>query len=238
MDVPTPATGCAMPGYAIAPAEHLLGLPGSWPAYLGPLWDGYARRPEVFGADAADVDAAAEALYGATEPWPAYRVPLPAGAVVWVVHRDHPDGAGTDFVLTRPDLPGEVSLASLDGHHRGPGFSRPDLLGAAGAVPPGAEGVRDPDVRLLLLLPAFGDALTPAEEAVRRVGAALTAVGVAAGETAAVAEGLLDHPYRGGTVWSGPQDSPLSGGGGGHVPAGGALFSPAPDPAAPASGTA
>ncbi|GGX10399.1 hypothetical protein [Streptomyces lomondensis] len=237
MEVPTSLTGYATPGHGIVPAEHQLDLPGFWPAYFGPLWDGLAREPGLFGADLADVDAAAEALYESTEVWPAYRIPLPGGAVLWIVHRNFPDDAGTDFLLTRPDRPEVVSLARLDGHFGGPGLSWPDLLAVAGSAPAEAEGVRDPDLRLLLLLPAFGDADTPVEESVERTAAALGAVGVPADAAPGVAEGLLDHPYWNGPVWSAPGDSPLSGGSGAERPSGTALLSDAgplsPSPEAP-----
>lgn len=208
MEVPTSLTRYAMPGHGIAPAEHQLDLPGFGPAYPGPLWDGFG----LLGADPADVDAAAEALYDATEVWPVYRVPLPGGAVLWIVHRNFPDDAGTDFLLTHPDRPREVPLASIEGHHTGPGLSWPDLIAVAGAAPPDAEGVRDPGLRLLLLLPASGDAETPAEEAVERISVALTAVGVPAEAAPGAAERFLDHPLWDGSVWSAPGDSPLSGG--------------------------
>jgi hypothetical protein len=212
MEVPTSLTGYTMPGHGIAPAEHRLDLPGFWPAYLGPLWDGFAREPELFGADPADVDAAGEALYDTTEVWPAYRIPLPGGAVLWIVHRNFPDDAGTDFLLTHPDRPREVPLASIEGHHTGPGLSWPDLIAVADAAPADAEGVLDPDLRLLLLLPAFGDAETPAEEAVQRISVALTAVGVPVEAAPEAAERFLDHPLWDGPVWSDPVGSPLSGG--------------------------
>ncbi|NNN34847.1 hypothetical protein HLK59_31690 [Streptomyces sp. S3(2020)] len=213
MDLPSSLTGYAMPGHGIAPAEHLLGLPGFWPAYFGPVWHGLANEPEPFGADAADVDAAAEALYEATETWPAFRIPLHGGRLLWVVHRNFPDDAGTDYLLTRPDHPRETLVAAIEGHQSGPGFSWPDLVSVADSVPPDAEGVCDPDQRLLLLLPAFGDANVPEGEGVARISRALTTVGVSGEAAYAMADRFLDHPLWPAPSWPGPDTSPLSGGG-------------------------
>jgi hypothetical protein len=212
MDVPTSLTGYAQPGYGIAPAEHQLDLPGFWPAYLGAVWSDVAVEPEVFGgADLADVDAAGEALWEATEVWPAYRVPLEGGRGVWIVHRNFPDDAGTDYLLTDPALPRERRLASVEGHFTGPGLSWSDLLAVADEAPGDGAGVRDPDLRLLLLLPAYGDAATPVEEALARISTALTAVGVAPEAAPALAERFLDHPLWGSPYWNVPGGSPLSG---------------------------
>jgi hypothetical protein len=228
MEVPTALAAYAQPGHGIAPAEHLLGLPGFWPAYFGPVWHAFSREPELFGADSADVDAAAEALYDATLTWPAYRIPLPGGQVLWTVHRNFPDDAGTDYLLTGPDRPREERLASIEGHHGGPGLSWPDLLAAAASAPEDAAGVHHPDLRLLLLLPAFGDAETPVEEAVERISAALRAVGVDAEAAPEAAERFLDHPLWESPLWVAPGDSPLSGGTSAPRPLHRALFSPAP----------
>lgn len=211
MEVPTSLARYAEPGYGIATAEHLLDLPGFWPAYYGPTWDVFASEPEAFGADLADVDAAGDALYDATEVWPAYRIPLPGGHLLWIVHRNFPDDAGTDYLLTHPDRARETCLASIEGHFTGPGLSWPDLVAVADSAPADAEGVRDPDLRLLLLLPAFGDADTPVQEAVERIAAALVAVGMTE-EAAPEAAGLfLDHPFWESPYWATPGSSPLSG---------------------------
>jgi hypothetical protein len=183
------------------------------------VWHEFANEPEVFGADAADVDAAAEALYEAIETWPAFRIPLGGGHLLWVVHRNLPDDAGTDYVLTHPDRSRETLLAAIEGHQSGPGLSWPDLLSVADRVPPDAEGVRDPDHRLLLLLPAFGDADVPDGEGVERISRALTAVGVS-GETAYdMADRFLEHPLWPAPTWPGRDTSPLSGGSGPKEPA-------------------
>ena len=211
MDVPTSLARYAEPGHGIAPAEGLLTLAGFWPAYFLPGWDDFLEEPELFGADEADVDAATEALYSARDVWPAYRIPLAGGHLLWTVHRNFPDDPGTDYLITHPDWDREAPLASLEGHFTGPGLSWPELVAVADSAPAGAEGVCDPASRLLLLLPAFGDADVPLAEAVARVSGALIAVGVTAREAPGVAERLLDHPFWEGPTWTVQGASPLSG---------------------------
>ncbi|GGN69937.1 hypothetical protein GCM10011579_044620 [Streptomyces albiflavescens] len=211
MDVPTSLASFALSGYGIAPAEHLLALPGFWPAYYGPTWDGFADEPELFGADAADVDAAAEALYDATEIWPAFCLPLAGGHLVWIVQVTLSDDPGTSYLITHPDWRRHGHLASIEGHFSGPGLSWPELVAVADSAPADAEGIRDPDLRLLLLLPAFGDADVPVEEAVERIAGALTAVGVSRAAAPAAAERFLDHPFWDGPTWTVQGPSPLSG---------------------------
>lgn len=219
MDPASPSAGYAMPGHSIVPAEHLLDLPGFWPAYFGPVWREFADEPEAFGADAADVDAAAEALYEATETWPAFRIPLHGGRRLWVVQRNFPDEAGTDYLLTHPDRPRETLLAAIDGHHTGPGLSWPDLVSVADSVPPDADGVRDPDQRLLLLLPAFGDADVPDDEGVQRISRALITFGVSEEAAYDMADRFLEHPLWPAPTWPGRGNSPLGGGSGSGRPA-------------------
>lgn len=212
MDVPLSLARYAEPGHGIAPAEELLGLAGFWPAYFLPGWDEFIEEPGLFGADEADVDAATEALYSAQEIWPAYRIPLAGGHLLWIVHRNFPDDPGTDYLITHPDWDRDVPLASLEGHFSGPGLSWPELVAVADSAPARAAGVRDPALRLLLLLPAFGDADVPVAEAVSRISGALTAVGVPESAAPEVAERLLDHPFWDGPTWVTQGGSPLSGG--------------------------
>ncbi|MEU8648051.1 hypothetical protein AB0C91_39870 [Streptomyces sp. NPDC048674] len=211
MDDSAPPPDLAPPGFSIAPAEQLLRLPGFWPAYYVPTWDDFADEPELFGADGADVDAAVDALYGPVDPWPAYRLPLAGGHVLWIVHSNHPEDSGTDYVITHPAWSRSGRPASIEGHFSGPGLSWPELPAVAGSAPPGAEGVLDPGTRLLLLLPAFGDADVPTEEAVRRIADALTGAGMAAEAAPGAAVRFLDHPFWDGPTWTPQGPSPLSG---------------------------
>ncbi|MFE7274533.1 hypothetical protein [Streptomyces sp. NPDC057623] len=211
MELPTSLAGYAMPGHGIAPAERLLRLPGFWPAFHMPVRDEFAQEPDAFGADSADVDEAISALHDAEEVWPAFRIPVAGGHTLWIVHRNFPDDAGTDYLITHPDWDRHAFLASLDGHYSGPGLSWPELVAVAESAPAGAEGGVDPGARLLLLLPAFGDADVPEAEAVARISGALTEVGVAEEAAPEVAEQLLDHPFWEGPTWAVRGRSPLSG---------------------------
>ncbi|MET8978706.1 hypothetical protein ABZX85_24120 [Streptomyces sp. NPDC004539] len=214
MEVPAPLSGYAHPGHGIAPAEQHLALPGFWSAYLSVS----RGDTEEFGADLADVDAAYEALYDATRTWPAFRLPLSSGRTVWIVFANFPDDPGVDYLLTDPAHPTPRTLAATEGPFAGPALSWPDLLAIAEDVPqplPGPtavqrdDGVLDPDHRLLLLLPAYGDIDTPTEAALERVTTALLRTGVPRATAPALAERLLDT----GTTWDASGVTPLSGAG-------------------------
>jgi hypothetical protein len=132
--------------------------------------------------------------------------------VLWIVQRNFPDDAGTDYLITHPDWDRHAYLASLDGHYSGPGLSWPELVAVTESAPAGAEGVVDPGLRLLLLLPAFGDADVPEAEALARTSEALWTVGVSEEASPEVAERLLDHCFWDGPSWGVRGRSPLSGG--------------------------
>ncbi|MFF2548619.1 hypothetical protein ACFVUY_39500 [Kitasatospora sp. NPDC058063] len=106
--------------------------------------------------------------------WPAFTIALPAGHRLHVVHRTVPDEAGIDYLVHHPDWERAEVLARIDGHFMSPGLSWPELIAAADHGPPAGGTVADPHARLLLLLPAFGDAATP-PQAVDRLAAALRA---------------------------------------------------------------
>ncbi|MFF2147213.1 hypothetical protein [Kitasatospora sp. NPDC058190] len=105
--------------------------------------------------------------------WPVFTIPLAAGHQLHVVYRAVPDEVGVDYLVDHPNWERAELLARDDGHFMGPGLSWPDLVAAAdNGLPCGT--VADPHARLLLLLPAFGDAAAP-PEAVDRLAAALRA---------------------------------------------------------------
>ncbi|WP_416969114.1 hypothetical protein [Streptomyces sp. 4F14] len=208
MEVPPPLNGYAHQGHGIAPAEHHLTLPGFWPAHLAVSPDHF----EQFDADPADVDAAYEALYEAPHAWPAYRLPLPHGRTIWIVYAGFPDDPVVDYVLTDPAHPGRPrTLAGTEGAFSAPALPWPDLLALAGAAPGTGEGVRDPDRRLLLLLPAYADVDPPTREALERTATALTTIGVPARGAPALARHVLDRhtPW----TWDVSGTTPLSGAG-------------------------
>ncbi|MCX4462215.1 hypothetical protein OOK58_57990 [Streptomyces sp. NBC_01728] len=192
--------------------EGLLALPGFWAAYL--LWlcqtEENDPEPEWFGVDAADTDAAYEALTD-NEQWPVIRIPFGGGHTVVIVGRNFPDDEGTEFFISHPEWDRHGHLATLDGHQAGPGLSWQELAHIAGTPDENAPGVHAPHARLLLLLPALGDANTPIE-AVELVGDALVWTGISAGDAPAVAQALLhDHPLWEPAEWSPASASPLSG---------------------------
>ncbi|MFD8694341.1 hypothetical protein [Kitasatospora purpeofusca] len=108
--------------------------------------------------------------------WPAFTVPVNGGRL-HIVHRNLEGGAGTDYLLHHADRDRAELLARVDGHFMGPALSWPELMAVADNGPTGCP-TTNPDHRLLLLLPAFGDADVPVEAAARLATAlrALTAV--------------------------------------------------------------
>ncbi|MFJ1751417.1 hypothetical protein [Kitasatospora sp. NPDC088134] len=140
--------------------------------------------------------------------WPTFTIPLAAGHRIHVVHRTVPDDAGVDYLLHHPDWERAELLARIDGHFMSPGLSWPDLITAADNGLSLDGTVADPHARLLLLLPAFGDAAAP-PEAVDRLAAALRArLGTPAAEplAATMLEGQgLAGPVRWATAAGGTQ---------------------------------
>ncbi|GAA2776894.1 hypothetical protein [Streptomyces showdoensis] len=203
-------------GYEDAPLttrEDLLSLPGFWPAYL--LWlcrtGDEEPRPGWFGADEADTDAAIEALTDG-ERWPVFRIPFGAGHSVVVVGRNLADDTGTDYFVTHGEWERHGHLASVDGHHAGPGLAWRELVHIAATPDLDAPGVHTHHARLLLLLPVLGDADLP-PEAAWLVADALLQAGVGDDEAPGLAEALLEeHPLWESPEWTLAGASPLSGG--------------------------
>jgi hypothetical protein len=161
-----------------------------WPTYLvSCLSDRLdpAIAEAAFDVDERDLEAYYKRLADPNR-WPVFRVGLSDGHEIDIVYRNLPGTHGVDFVLCRPGGEHPLELANLEGHYFGPGLSWPELVATA-AFSGAPHGVVEPDARLLLLLPAFGDADLPSG-ATARVTAALTSCG--AGPAAgALAETLL-----------------------------------------------
>ncbi|MEU8496269.1 hypothetical protein AB0C86_06010 [Streptomyces lavendulae] len=102
---------------------------------------------------------------------PVFTVPVADGLSLHVLYENAGEDAGVHYLISHPDWEHAEFLARDDGHRRGPGLSWPELIGAADNGLPGGT-TTDPDTRLLLLLPALGDADLPAE-AGRRLAACL-----------------------------------------------------------------
>lgn len=181
----------------VVDGRPLLDAAGFWAARLADLSEGFT--PEDFGADAADAGAVLERLHDPAA-WPVLTVPLPGGLAI-VVHGDNgEEWPSTHYFLTHADWGASLVLASDDQDRIGPGLCWPELLSLLRA-PDGAEGVTDPDERLLLLLPVVGDADVP-PEAVDRVVAALVAQGAPEGCVPLARRLLEGHPMWGVARWS------------------------------------
>ncbi|XVU25456.1 hypothetical protein ACQPZJ_51220 [Actinoplanes sp. CA-054009] len=87
--------------------------------------------------------------------WPVLQVTDHLAVILWHGH-DHE--GGIDYVILPPESARCLSIAAVEGHGYGPGLSWPETLRA---VNHGHLGT--PAQRLLLLLPALGDAATPPE---------------------------------------------------------------------------
>lgn len=195
----------------LTPGEDLLLLPGFWAATLLWLAEGEELDPDpaLFGVDEADADAAFEAL-GDPAAWPVIRLPFADGHQVVIVHCNLAEDEGVDFHLDHPDWDRPLRVASMEGHYTGPGLAWRELIHVA-HHPGEGPGVTDPHARLLLLLPALGDADLP-PDAAATVAEALTAVGAPTGTVHELAEALLDHPFWDGPSWAFEDAvSPLSG---------------------------
>lgn len=164
-----------IPGYDGGPFTYQAGLLDESLFWLGHLYscgDSEEAAELLLGADH---DAAGDFQRRLWERagWPAFTVPLAAGHRLHVVCRTAADDPGTDYLLHHPDWDGAELLARDDGHFMGPGLSWRELVAAADNALPGGS-TTDPDARLLLLLPAFGDDDVP-DDAVGRLAGALRA---------------------------------------------------------------
>lgn len=193
-----------IPGYHDGPFDRCPGLLAErmfWMEHLSSWGSGTWRR--LFGPESAWADRQTykQQLWQRTA-WPTFTIPVAAGHRLHVIYRTpsdyhaHPDEAGVDYLIHHPDWDRAELLARDDGHWIGPGLSWPELVAAANNGLPGGT-TKDPHTRLLLLLPACGDAALP-QDAVDRLAAALrTRLGMQAAETLAPA--MLE-----GQGWTGP----------------------------------
>lgn len=180
-----------IPGYDGGPLTYQAGLldePLFWLGHLSSCIHSEEAEELLFGAD---YDAAGEfqgRLWERAE-WTAFTVPLAADHRLHVVYRTFADDSGIDYLLHHPDWGQAELLAQDDGHFMGPCLSWAELVAAADNVLPGGS-TTDPDSRLLLLLPAFGDDAVP-DDAVGRLAGALGAR-TAVEDPGLLASALLD----------------------------------------------
>ncbi|MFG2758045.1 hypothetical protein [Streptomyces wuyuanensis] len=188
-------------GYDVSPlvaGESLLARPGSWSNYLLSMCSdgGCAERPvpEWFGEDGADVDALPEVLFD-PERWPVFRMPAEDGPGAVVIYRNLDGDYGTDYLLTNPGRSCAEQIASWDGDFSGTGLTWRELIRIADSPSFAADGVQDPAIRFLLLLPLLTDPDMP-ETASARLLAALAVVGAPQDTASIAAEHLLGHLTR------------------------------------------
>ncbi|WP_329251878.1 hypothetical protein OG417_07925 [Actinoallomurus sp. NBC_01490] len=149
-------------------ASEWMDDPRWWPAFLWSVGGSHAAAG-AFDVDPADVETMLETLHR-TERWPVMSINAAGDSRVFLVWRNFEDDSGWDYLLTAAGSDTPTELAVLDGHFRGPGLSWAELIAMAGQP----DGERGPAERLLLLLPAVGDADLLAADLVT---AAVAAVG-------------------------------------------------------------
>jgi hypothetical protein len=150
-----------------------------------------------FGVDVDDAEALCEQLLD-HDRWPVFHVPLKSGATIHVIYRNLDGDMGLDFVLAHPDWPSDLQLAAVEGCFVGPGLSWPELTAIAEQPPTAADSAAG---RLLMLLPAMGDANLP-DHAAPTLAAALTRT-TGAPDARRVADLLLygNKPYWSPADW-------------------------------------
>ncbi|WP_254898172.1 hypothetical protein [Kitasatospora sp. NA04385] len=156
-----------IPGYDSGPLAHLpelLDEPRFWLGHLYSCVQSEEAEELLFGADYDAAEDFHRRLSGRAD-WPVFTVPVTAGRL-HVVYRNLEEDTGTDYLLHHPGWDRAELLAQDDGHFMGPGLSWPELTAAADNGLAGGS-TTDPDARLLLLLPAFGDTALPAAAAER-----------------------------------------------------------------------
>ncbi|MBQ1028383.1 hypothetical protein [Micromonospora sp. C95] len=141
-----------------------------WPAFLL-SFGGSDIAAIAFDIDPAEVEEYAAELHDPNR-WPFLILPLARGHRLYILFRNFEDDSGWDYLLQPADSDTVITLAALEGSFQGPGLSWPELLVTAGQPDP----ARTQAERLLLLLPAVGDADLP-HDAKELVATAVVAVG-------------------------------------------------------------
>ncbi|TXS12828.1 MULTISPECIES: hypothetical protein [unclassified Streptomyces] len=188
-------------GYHHAPlvaGDSLPARPGFWSNHLLPMCGGEPGAaspvPEWFGDDGADTDALSETLFD-TGRWPVLRLPVADGPGIVVVYRNLVGDHGIDYLRLHPGRSVPQRLGSWEGDLSGTGLTWHELQRVAATPSPSAEGVEDPDARLLLLLPLLADPYV-SEAAPATLRTALIACGAPRDTAAETAARLLAHLTR------------------------------------------
>lgn len=201
-------------GDEVVAGEHLADDLAFWFAHFVISFGVEDDAAGEYGVDAQAYAAMIARLGDADGPGTALRVPFDGGHTAYVLWQNWEDESTVDYLVHHPAW-GRLGFLAQDGPHgSGPGLAWPELLTLAGSAEAGgaqatAEGLADPARRLLLLLPALGDADTPAE-ARDVVANALAEVGFRAEAVAELAARLLGEPGGAGRpTWSVREGSPI-----------------------------
>ncbi|BCJ39564.1 hypothetical protein GCM10010168_92570 [Actinoplanes ianthinogenes] len=144
------------------------------------MFDGCAEPELILELFEGEDLAALDEEIRASGRWPVIPIGERFAQVVW---HGHEFEGGTDYVVLTPGR--AISVAAREGHGYGPGLSWAEF-----------DRLATTPERLLLALPALGDADAP-PEAVERVAAALITVGRDAPAAATeAARQILDNPAR------------------------------------------
>ena len=159
--------------HPLTPTADLLLDPAFWALHTCQVGAaGLNDLEAAYGIDIDDAEALADTLFD-HDAWPVLTVPLHHGAVIHTIYRNLDGDAGLDYVVAHPDWHQDLHLAAIEGSFVGPGLSWPELTAVADNPPAAATGrPREAAERLLLLLPALGDADLP-DTAVPALSAAL-----------------------------------------------------------------
>lgn len=219
IDAPPPGTPSAplhhepmpidIPGYDGGPYTHrpeLLDDPLFWVGHLHSYAQDELAEELLHGEDESEAAALFNSLLAGPE-WPVFTVPLVDGHRLHVVYRAFEEDEGVDYVVHHPAWKEAELITADEGCFRGPGLSWPELIGAVdNGIPSGSTDA--PDARLLLLLPALGDAALPTD-ATARVAAALAARTRVADPDRLATALLETQGYWTGTDWSRTEDGAL-----------------------------
>ncbi len=130
------------------------------------------------------------------DQWPGFALSVGDRHTIHLIWRNFDEDMGLDYVLIGAGYESSIVVAALEGSFIGPAWSWPELLDLAEQP----DRHRSASERLLLLLPAMGDADLPST-AVEVVAGAVTAVGGSRNQVE-VARQLLAATSR---FWGAPQ---------------------------------
>ncbi|MGK5440834.1 hypothetical protein ACSNN7_03250 [Micromonospora sp. URMC 105] len=141
-----------------------------WPAFLLSVGGSYTAAV-AFGIDPADVEVYAKEMHQAGS-WPVITMDLARGHRLYILFCNFDDDSGWDYLLQPAGSDALIIAAALEGGFHGPALPWSELLMTANQP----DSMRSQAERLLLLLPAVGDAGIPSG-ANNVVASAVTTIG-------------------------------------------------------------